>query len=430
MIDPRRHAAGKPLEDHLEDFEESLSVADNCDKHIRGVLQRIRAVFKGCGFLQWADIRPEAVESFLKSKRRAGEVSTQTSNHHLQAVKQFCRWMVNSKRAAESPLEDIERVDVERKRERRPLMVPEMEALLATTQRGPERFGMEGPERALLYVLAAETGFRARALRSLVRSSFDLTGKLGVVRVKATNSKRKKEELLPLRKATAEALRVHLADKFPSAPAFNMPSSDKTAKMLRADLDDARGEWLKQAKTPDERAAREGSDFLAYVDHGGYVADFHALRGTCGTNLQRTGAPLSMAQKILGHSTPELTANIYTRFQLEEQAVAMEALPSLAEGLHCVKLPPSEPMKATGTDGAEAMEGPAKGPRMLRACYGNAPTGQSEAQPGTEPTTQETENRLPQVLVQQAESVDTQADGEGFEPPGPVRAQQFSRLPP
>ena len=44
------------------------------------------------------------------------------------------------------------------------------------TRTGPNRNGMPGDERALLYRTAIETGLRSKELRSLTRGGFHLTG--------------------------------------------------------------------------------------------------------------------------------------------------------------------------------------------------------------------------------------------------------------
>ncbi len=43
---------------------------------------------------------------------------------------------------------------------------------------------------------------------------------------------------------------------------------------------------------------------------------FHDLRATTATLLARAGAPLVVAQRILRHSDPRLTANVYSRVDL------------------------------------------------------------------------------------------------------------------
>ncbi len=271
--------------------------------------------------------------------------SIQTCNHHLQAIKQFARWMVANGRAAESPLVHLHRQNVatDRRHVRRALSVEELNRLLSATFNAPEQFGMSGGERAMLYRLAAETGLRAGELRSLTRASFALESDPPTVRVEAGYSKHRRADTLPLRHGTAAELRGFLASKFSAAPAFSkMPGPDKTARLVRRDLALARKLWIEEMKTPAERAERERSDFLTYRDHSGRVADFHSLRGTFITRLSQSGAHLPMAQSLARHCDPSLTANVYTHVTLGEQSKAIEWLPDLSE-------PFRQPMQATGT---------------------------------------------------------------------------------
>lgn len=60
------------------------------------------------------------------------------------------------------------------------------------------------------------------------------------------------------------------------------------------------------------------------------VADFHELRTTFGTNLARSGVALSLAQRLMRHSTPVLTANVYTVLTPEDYRGAIERLPKLS----------------------------------------------------------------------------------------------------
>jgi integrase len=87
------------------------------------------------------------------------------------------------------------RTDV--RRERRALSVDEVKRLLAATAAGPERFGMSGPERSLLYRLATETGLRRNELKTLAVSSFDFEA--CTVTVQAAFSKHRRQDTLPMR---------------------------------------------------------------------------------------------------------------------------------------------------------------------------------------------------------------------------------------
>jgi integrase len=56
---------------------------------------------------------------------------------------------------------------------------------------------------------------------------------------------------------------------------------------------------------------------------------FHDLRGTTATLLARAGVPLVVAQRMLRHADPRLTANIYTRVDLADLRAGIARLPAL-----------------------------------------------------------------------------------------------------
>jgi len=98
-------------------------------------------------------------------------------------------------------------------------------------------------------------------------------------------------------------------------------------KTFRGDLAAARDAWVEDAKDAAERKRRaKNSDFLAYEDSDGQFLDFHALRVTYGTALARAGVRLQVAQRLMRHSTPVLTANVYTRLELHDLRGAVESL--------------------------------------------------------------------------------------------------------
>ncbi len=86
-----------------------------------------------------------------------------------------------------------------------------------------------------------------------------------------------------------------------------MRPRDKTAKMIRADLVDARSAWIDAVSEPNEQERREESSFLAYRDDAGWVTDFHGLRRTFISNLARGGVHPKVAQQLARHSTITLT---------------------------------------------------------------------------------------------------------------------------
>lgn len=322
VVDRYKEHRSRPLSEHLEDFRQSLLAKGNTQGYVDTILARSTRVIEGCKFARWDDIQASHVQRHL-ADLRDGEngISAQTFNFYLQAVKQFCKWMVQDQRAMESPVRHLKGLNVrtDRRHDRRALEPEEMRRLLEATAAAPRRYGATGSERAMLYRLAVETGLRANELRTLKVSSFDLDK--GTVTVQAGYSKRKREDILPLRPDTAAELRGFLAGKLPDARAFRVP--DKPVKMLRADLADAG---------------------IAYVDDAGRYADFHALRHTTGSWLAANGVHPKVAQAIMRHSDINLTMGRYTHTLRGQEAEAVKSLPDLS-------LPCIEALRATGTDG-------------------------------------------------------------------------------
>ncbi|HET6240478.1 MAG TPA: site-specific integrase, partial [Arthrobacter sp.] len=331
LLDARRLAVVRPLAGHLNDFEAALRAKGTSLKQAAQVAGRARAVVTGCGFKTISDVNGAAVMTHLERLRRdttdaKGKVlkrglGYQTSNFHLAAIKQFFKWMVTERRAPESPVAHLAGLNVrlDRRHDRRPLSVDEVQRLLRAAYEGPDVFAVPGPMRALFYRLAVETGLRSGELRSLTRGSFEFGGS-PTVTVEAAYAKNRRQDTLPLRPETAALVRAHVATLAPAAPLFRLPHPDTMIDMLRADL--------KAAAIP-------------YIQDGKY-ADLHALRHTCGTWLAAAGVHPKVIQRVLRHSTITLTLDRYTHAFKGDEAAAIAKLPALGT---------SVALRATGTDG-------------------------------------------------------------------------------
>jgi len=322
VVDRYKAHRTRPLREHIEEFRQSLLAKGNTPDYVKTVLARLTRIVEGCGFVRWDDIQASRIQRYLAGLRDGENgISAQTFNFYLQASKQFCKWMVLDRRATESPVRHLKGLNVklDRRHDRRPLEPDEIRRVLEVTRAAPQRFGMTGPQRAMLYRLAVETGLRANELRTLTVSSFDLDK--DTVTVRAGYSKRKREDVLPLRPDTAAELRRFLAGKLPETRAFKVPG--KPAVMLRTDLADVG---------------------IPYVDDSERYADFHALRHTTGTWLAANGVHPKVAQAIMRHSDINLTMARYTHTLRGQEAEAVRSLPDLS-------LPTSLAQRATGTDG-------------------------------------------------------------------------------
>jgi len=315
LLDSTRAAAGKPLVRHIEDFRQALLDKGDTGQQARQVASRVKRIVEGCKFRTWSDIQASRVQRFI-SGLRDGEkgISCRTANFYLLAIKQFCPWVDPAKRAPDSPVAHLKgyranEVREDQRHPRRPLEVDEARRLLSVTQSGPTRYGMTGPERAMCYRIAIESGLRAGEVRSLRVSSFDLDAY--TVTVEGRYSKRRRRDTLPLRPETVAELRTFFAGKLPTARAFKMPSKSRVANMVKGDLADAG---------------------IPYVDEAGRYADFHSLRHTTGSFLAAAGVHPKTAQEILRHSRIELTMSIYTHTLRGQESEAVGKLPDLSIG--------------------------------------------------------------------------------------------------
>ena len=143
------------------------------------------------------------------------------------------------------------------------------------------------------------------------------------------------------------------------------------------------------------------------------------------TGLARGGAHLALTQSMARHCDPSLTANVYTHITLAEQSKALVSLPDLSS-------PMREGMRATGTDGRAnpVVVNPAveERPSCVAFCVALNDAEQVISMHPVAPEGPAGEES--EIAVFRAENPAFQADGEGFEPPVPVRIRQFSRLLP
>ena len=291
----------------MTNYRTYLESKDDTERHIKETTGQIKKVFDACGFKSIKDLDLEKVRNYLKLRRTKG-MSVERSNHYVRAVKGFSRWM-EPKRVSRDPFRELKTQNADRDRRlvRRALPFAKFERLVHAARDSEQVVcGLTGVARAMLYVVAAYTGWRANEMASLTPGSFDLEEKS--VTADAANTKNRKEAELPLHRGIVEQLRQWMKNcpndslLWPGTWAKNRHA----AEMLRVDL------------------AAAG---IPYVDEAGETFDFHALRGQFVTELDRAGVSLVKAQKLARHSTPNLTANLYTRLRRADLQAEVDKLP-------------------------------------------------------------------------------------------------------
>jgi integrase len=329
MSDPKTErlaaAERKPILAHLDDFRAALSSKGGDPKHVRQTRLYAARVIDLAATVSISGLTQSAVMVALSALRSEG-LSARTLNAHLTAIKQFARWLQRDGRCLDNPLAGLSRMSeaADRRFVRRPLEADHARRLIDATRSAPPWRGMTGPDRAMLYLIGAVTGFRRGELASLRPECFQLTQSPPTIVCEAAYTKNGRTAEQPVPEALADLLRPWVAAKATDRPVFDtLP--EKTAEMMRADL------------------------IAAGIDPGdesGRVVGMHSLRHGFITSLAKAGVPLKTLMTLARHSDPKLTMNVYSHLTIHDTAAALDSLPNLAGPL----LEP-EAMAATGTLG-------------------------------------------------------------------------------
>lgn len=353
VIDPRtdRYAAAerRPLSEHVADWKAALTAKGVTPRHVALHLARAEAMLAAISAERLSDLSASAIQTAIGELHDSGR-SLQTCNYYLRAVKQFSRWLHRDGRVRDDSLAHLAGYNAatDRRYKRRALDAGELRLLIDAAEHGPAWRRMAGPDRAMLYRIAAGTGYRASELRSLTPGSFHLDADPPAVVLRAAHSKHRHDDLQPIRDDLADLLTTWLADKPVDCPVFaTMP--EKTALMVKADLRRARARWINATCDRHERRERRRSSFLAVTDDAGRVVDFHALRVTHVTMLVKGGASVKVAQELARHSDPKLTLNVYSKLGVHDLVGALDALPGVTGDA-----PKRETQRATGTYSAQS----------------------------------------------------------------------------
>ena len=376
------HEARRPLAEHLAEFRESLIGKDDTARHCKETYSQAQRVIERCAAESISDLTASSVQAAIKSLREEGR-GLQTCNHYLRAIKGFSRWLQQDRRTRDDALACVKmyNADTDPRYVRRLLTPDELDWLIPETERRtrPEH-SLPGPDRAILYLLALGTGFRAKELRSLTSASFDLDDDPPTVTVHAARSKRRRTDTQPIRRDLAELVRDWIGRRAADQPLFaKLPRN--TARMLRSDLKAARIAWIDAAAGELEKERRESSDFLRYVNAAGEVVDFHATRHTYISNIVSGGASVKVAQELARHSTPTLTIGRYAHTRLHDLQGALDSLPGT-----CGFGAERETLRATGTDDAAPSEGAAYAQQSGRETVRLVATPCDDSSAGTNPT--------------------------------------------
>src|SRR5271156_6143351 len=296
IVEPKavRDAAKRPLTVHLDDYVADLAARGRNGRGGRGarlVASRIKVLLKECAWQVPCNV---TADSFIVWRNRQ-TCSPRTLNHYLQGMVSLVNWMEKVGRITSNPLKNVARADGRGKqmRVRRALTDEQLRMLVASSE-----------ERGIIYFTAARTGLRQEELKQSTWGDMHLDANVPFVVVRDCVAKNKKEESVQLVPEIAEVLTAHRPIGW-KANDLVFPKGIPRALRLRKDLE------------------RNG---IPYRDESGRYADFHALRYTWATVLQRNGVAQRFAMKLMRHSDIKLTSKVYTD---EMQLPIYEAIKNL-----------------------------------------------------------------------------------------------------
>lgn len=224
------------------------------------------------------------------------ETSNKSKNEYLISARTLLNWMEKRTRIVANPLKSVELLpkDAEKRRPRRAFSDEEFAKLLNASG-----------ERFVAYLVAATTGLRFGEMFEIERRDIRLDEKEPRILARATTTKNKKEASPQLHSEVVAHLRAFLAGK-------NLEPTDK----VFAPLFRKRGQF----KLDLEAAG------VARHDAENRVADFHSLRHTFCTSLQRLGTPQRTLMHLMRHSDRRLSDDNYTDTKLLASAETVQKL--------------------------------------------------------------------------------------------------------
>lgn len=285
----------RPLTELLGEYIALLEAKDTSEQYRIDSSSYLRRIFTGCRWDRWDDITGDSLTLYLGSRRKVAGNAPTTVNNYLACARSFTRWLAERLNQPD-PLRKVQRVAVtEKRRSKRILTDAELEALIAAAERGKRKgnYRFAGPDRAMLYRLAAYTGLRASELASLTPERFDLDASPPIVTVEAKDSKGKRLEPLPVPAMLLGILRPWLKKK------------RKGYKLWP-------GSWAKKKSQVDWLATDLRRAGVAEFDSKGRRATFHGLRRGYVVRVIAAGAKIHEVRRLARHTAVRTTLEFYT----------------------------------------------------------------------------------------------------------------------
>jgi integrase len=279
----------KTLDQHVADFQASTKAEGRSPKHVKAIKQKLTRVATLAGITDIKQIEIELIKTTIYSLVEKSEIGEQTAVYYRTHWRGFTGWLTSTKRLQSDPLINLKRrtkSHIEQTLTRRAFTKAELALLFRNAKAGKVEYGLTGEQRALLYRVASETGFRVQELASITPSAITW-GNDPKICIKCTISKRKRPDVQEIKASTAKALKRLCKGLASDAKIWPGRWWERSAKMLRCDM--------------------TGIDEVTQEGH----LTFHSLRHTFVTNAARTGLELPKLLEFCRLSSATLLTRYY-----------------------------------------------------------------------------------------------------------------------
>ena len=310
------------------------SVADAWKAHLeargrapRYVAQAVQTVKSASALRGWTDLESvtaREIDAYITGLSASGT----TRNRHLGYLSAFLGFCWRTERIRENTARRVVRAQEFREGGNRAFSAAEAAAIIAVARADAESAAprFKALDRWKLYLTAWHTGLRRLELRTLEVREVRLGDQPPRIVLRPRTAKSKKEQVIPLHPELVPVLRSCCAGK---------DSRDRVFSFLH------------------DRVVPEDIKAAGINPRDGEVTGLHSFRKGMATELALNGVDEATAQKLLRHSDPRLTRNVYTDARLLPLASSVARIRAVTGNSGDEKI--STNNLDTGTDSADAV---------------------------------------------------------------------------
>lgn len=304
--------AAKPISVHAADYLAAMKQSGVADDHHRIASWMLNRFIELSGWARMSDITADSLRSVV-TKLTAAEHSTSYVNKFISRAKAFVHWMQAEGRTSGDPLKGVKRGNVKRgkrTRSRRAMAENELRALLAAAP----------VSRRQKYLFAALSGLRRGELTDLRWNDLRLNSPIPFIQLREDQTKNEKADAIPLHPALVRVLNG-LPEPTTDGRVFGpMPDMKTMARdLLKAGL---------ATLTDDPKAGVriDKGKYVSIADARGRRTDFHALRHTFKTAVDRTGCTEATSDALTRHGDKTI-GDGYRHAELADMLEALRKIP-------------------------------------------------------------------------------------------------------